>query len=134
MKKITRNEYFKLLRETGKIPPRGAYEILPLDLSGYSLSKDTGNLANKFFTEETTDKNNNYMLKGHAERGFIFLFAKNGLFRLHQVDGYSAYAFSDEQMAIFTYCEGDIFLTLFKDKASYEKEKRSTEKYYAEEY
>ena len=51
-----------------------------------------------------------------------------------RVDGYSSYAYSDEQMAVFTYAERDIYLTLFTDKAKYETEKASTIKFYEEKY
>ena len=63
-----------------------------------------------------------------------YAFAKKCKFDLVQVDGYSAYAYSDEQMAIFTYTEGDIYLTLFTDKTKYEAEKERTIKFYEEEY
>ena len=48
--------------------------------------------------------------------------------------GYSSYAYSDEQMAVFTYTEGDIYLILFTDKVKYEAEKERTIKFYEEEY
>ena len=57
---------------------------------------------------------------------------KKGKFDLVQVDGYSSYAYSDEQMAVFTYTEGDIYLTLFTDKVKYEAEKERTIKFYEE--
>lgn len=37
-------------------------------------------------------------------------------------------------MAVFTYTEGDIYLTLFTDKAKYEAEKERTIKFYEEKY
>lgn len=133
--KITRNDYYKLIRETGRIPKDDEYEIIPLDLSAYSLKDNTQKIANTIFTEETTDKNGEYMLIGHwCGENKSYVFAKQCDFEIHQVDGYSTYAFSDEQMAVFTYCEGDIYLTLFTDKEKYETEKRETIKFYKEEY
>lgn len=132
--KISRNDYFAMISNTGKIPPNGRYEILDLDLSAYHLSEDTVRIANVNFVEETKDANGNYMLRGHWLRNLCQQFADKCKFDLVQVDGYSSYAYSDEQMAVFTYCEGDITLIPFTDKAEYEKEKAETIKLYKEVY
>ena len=134
MKQIARNEYYKLIRETGRIPKDDEYEILPLDLSVYPLNETTKRIANANFTEETTNRNGNYMLSGHWWSDLSYQFAKKCEFDLVQVDGYSSYAFSDEQMAVFTYTEGDIFMTLFTEREEYESEKERTVKFYKEEY
>ena len=84
--------------------------------------------------EESTDRNGNYMLRGHWLSDLCYQFAEKCKFDLVQVDGYSSYAYSDEQMAVFTYCEGDITLTPFENKAEYEKEKADTIKFYKEMY
>ena len=84
--------------------------------------------------EETTNRNGAYMLVGHWLSDLSFKFAKRCDFKLVQVDSYSSYAFSDEQMAVFTYTEGDIYLTLFTEKEKYEKEKERTIKFYKERY
>ena len=133
-KKISRNDYYRVISEIGRIPTKGEYEILPLDLAAYSLNEGTIRIANAYFTEETTDKKGNYMLRGHWLNDRCYEFAKKCKFDLTQVDGYSAYAFSDDQMAIFTYTEGDIYLTLFTDKEKYELEKTETIRFYKEEY
>lgn len=133
-KKISRNDYYKMIRETGKIPSDNEYEIIPLDLSVYSLNEDTARIADKNFTEETTDRNGNYMLSGHWWSDLSYAFANKCNFNLTQIDGYSSYAYSDEQMAVFTYTEGDIYLTLFTDKEKYEVEKASIIKFYEEMY
>ena len=57
--KISRNDYFKLISETGRIPKDDEYEIIQLDLSAYPLNEDTVRIADKNFTEETTDRNGN---------------------------------------------------------------------------
>ena len=133
--KILRNDYFKLISETGRIPKDDEYEIIPLDLSAYPRIKDeTKKHIDKLFDEETTDKNGNYMLCGHWWSDLSYSFAKKCKFDLTQVDGYSSYAYSDEQMAVFTYTEGDIYLTLFTDREKYEAEKERTIKFYKEEY
>ena len=132
--KITRNDYYKLIRETGRIPKDDEYEIIPLDLSAYPLKGNTKKIVDAVFTEETTDRNGEYMLSGHWYGDKSYQFAKQCDFELHQVDGYSTYAFSDEQMAVFTYTEGDIYLTPFTDREKYEKEKAETIKFYEERY
>ena len=130
---IPRNDYFNMLREGKKIKD-DEYDILPLDLSAYSLNETTQRIANNNFMEETTNRNGDYMLSGHWLSDLCCAFANKCDFELHQIDGYSAYAFSDEQMAVFTYCEGDINLTPFTDKEKYEKEKADTIKFYKEVY
>ncbi len=109
-------------------------EILQLDLSAYKLSETTKRIADFTFTEETTDKNGNYLLKGHCPYNISYQFANQCDFILKQVDGFSSYAFSDEQMAVFTYCEGDICLTLFTDWEKYEREKADIIRFYQEDY
>lgn len=132
-KKIARNDYYKLIRETGRIPKEDEFEILPLDLSAYSLTETTRRIADANFSEETTNRNGEYMLSGHWYGDLSYQFAKKCKFDLVQVSGYSSYACSDEQMAIFTYTEGDIYLTLFTDREKYEKEKAETENFYRKE-
>lgn len=134
VQKIARNDYFKMISETGRVPKDDEYEILDLDLSAYHLNEDTVRIANKNFMEETTNRNGNYMLSGHWYSDLCYAFASKCKFDLVQVNGYSSYAYSDEQMAVFTYCEGDITLTPFTDKAEYEKEKAETIRFYKEEY
>ena len=134
MKYIPRNEYYKMIRETGRIPDEKEYEIADLDLSAYKLSEITVRIANVNFMEETENRNGEYMLSGHWMSDLCYQFAKKCKFDLVQVDGYSYYAYSDEQMAVFTYTEGDIYLTLFTDREKYETEKAGTIKFYEEEY
>lgn len=129
MKYIPRNEYYKIIRETGRIPDESEYEIADLDLSTYPLNEDTKRIANVNFMEETEDRNGNYMLSGHWFSDLSYHFAKRCKFDLVQVNGYSSYAYSDEQMAVFTYTEGDIYLTLFTDKAKYETEIEQMQKH-----
>ena len=49
MKYIPRNEYYKIIRETGRIPDESEYEIADLDLSTYPLNEDTKRIANVNF-------------------------------------------------------------------------------------
>lgn len=55
--------------------------------------------------EETEDRNGYYMLGGHWMSDLSYQFTNKCKFDLVQVDGYSSYAYSDEQMAVFTYTE-----------------------------
>ena len=131
---ITRNDYYKMIRETGRIPKDDEYELIPLDLSKYHLSEDTKRIANANFMEETEDRNGFYMLSGHWMSDLSYQFAEKCKFDLVLVDGYSAYAYSDEQMAVFVYCEGDITLTPFENEADYLAEKESTIQFYEDRY
>lgn len=134
MKQITRNEYYNLIRTTGRIPKNDEYDILPLDLSAYPLSEVTKRIVNTNFTEETTNRNGEYMLTGHWWSDLSWQFAKKCDFEFVQVDSYSSYAYSDVQQAVFTYTEGDIYFTPFTDKEKYETEKERTIKFYEEKY
>lgn len=132
--KISRNDYYKLISEIGRIPKDNEYEILPLNLSAYHLNEDTVRIANINFMKESTDRNGNYMLVGHWLSNLCYQFASKCKFDLTQVDTYSAYAFSDEQMVVFIYTEGDIYLIPFTDREKYEAEKAETIRFYKEVY
>ena len=134
MKYIPRNKYYKMIRETGRIPDEKEYEIADLDLSAYKLSETTARIANVNFMEETENRNGEYMLSGHWMSDLSYAFAKKCKFDLVQVNGYSSYAYSDEQMTVFTYTEGDIYLTLFTDREKYETEKARIINFYEEEF
>lgn len=132
-KAITRNDYYKMIRETGRIPKDDEYDIIPLDLSKYHLSETTERIANANFMEETENRNGFYMLSGHWFSDLCYQFAEKCKFDLTHVDGYRAYAYSDEQMAVFTYTEGDIYLTPFENEDDYLMEKTDTIKFYGED-
>lgn len=138
MKKITRNEYFALCRSlvhTGKLPDIDKeYEITPIDFSGYALNDTTKRIVDVNFMEETTDKHGEYMLAGHWFSQLSYQFADKCDFELEVIDGYSSYAFSDEQMALFTYCEGDITFSPYKDRNIYEKRKGELMEFYETHY
>lgn len=128
--KINRNDYFKMLLEHGRRDTEARYDILDLDLSKYHLRDITRKVVNNNFMEETVNRNGDYMLSGHWWANLSYSFADKCGFDLTVVDSYSAYAFSDEQMAVFTYCEGDINFTPFTDMESYLKEKKETIDFY----
>lgn len=65
MKAVSRNEYFDLIGKLGVKQTENEYEIAPLDLSKYHLNEITQRIADNNFMEESTDRNGNYMLRGH---------------------------------------------------------------------
>lgn len=131
---IPRNDYYKMIRETGRIPKDDEYDILPLDLSKYHLNETTERIVNANFMEETENRHGDYMLSGHWFSDLSYQFAEKCKFDLVQINGYSSYAYSDEQLAVFTYCEGDIYLTPYETKEEYEKEKQETINFYERRY
>lgn len=132
--KITRNDYYNLINKTGRIPKDGEYEILPLDLSAYPLTENAKKIVDAVFIEETSNEHGSYMLSGHWYSDKSFQFATQCGFEFHPVNAYNSFALSDEQMALFTYCEGDINLTLFTDKSKYDARKAKTLLFYKKCY
>ena len=45
---------------------------------------------------------------------------------------YSGFGFNDEEMLIYTWCEGDTTLAIFNDRETYQKERVATEKWFDE--
>lgn len=139
---ISRNEYCKKMQEAVATGFKSAieeveenYEISAIDFEGYdALNAATKRLVDINFLEETTDRHGEYMICGHWPGNFMHQFATKCGFDLTQIDGYSAYAFSDEQMAVITYCEGDVYFSPYKDKNLYEKRKQETIRFYKEQY
>ena len=130
MKTISRNDYFKKIADTGQISSVGEYEIAPLDLSSYKLYEKTKKIVDANFMEETTDSSGNYMLRGHWLSDCCSVFSKMCDLTLIQLDRYSAFAYSDKQLALFTYCEGDITFTPFCDMDCYNHKKSELVRYY----
>ena len=146
--KMTRNEYHKYLQKcvSRAYDPHDSYsfedywkediEIIPLDLSAYpQIKEDTAKYINVAFDKEDTDKNGNYMLRGfigdslkkwNSEKEKLNLnYAPYGFY-------YSGFGFNDEEMLIYTWCEGDTTLTLFNDSKTYQKEREEIEKWFDE--
>ena len=145
---MTRNEYHKYLQKcvSRAYDPHDSYsfedywkediEIIPLDLSAYpQIKEDTAKYINVAFDKEDTDKNGNYMLRGfigdslkkwNSEKEKLNLnYAPYGFY-------YSGFGFNDEEMLIYTWCEGDTTLTLFNDRETYQKEREEIEKWFDE--
>jgi hypothetical protein len=110
-----------------------AIEFIPLDLSAYpQLSSEIITWINKLFTEETTDRNEKYMLRGFTRWEGVEM-NKLGLTYGDGGDALSFYAYNDQEMLVYTYCEGDTTLKIFNDKAEYEAEKAENSNWYLNE-
>lgn len=146
--RMTRNEYHKYLQKcvsrvydsndsyTFEDYNKEDIEIIPLDLSAFpQIKEDTAKYINAVFDKEDIDKNGNYMLRGfigdslkrwHQDKEMLhFNYAPYGFY-------YSGFGFNDDEMLIYTWCEGDTTLTLFNDKVTYQKEREATEKWFDE--
>lgn len=144
--RCTRNEMHKILERVisdcyaGKMPMKEyfkiEFDIIPLDFSKFPQFKaDTCEYINKNFDKETTDKSGNYMLKGFIGDNLALWYRdKENLHCNYAPYGfyYSGFGFNDEELIIYTWCEGDTTITLFSDKATYLKEREATEKWYEE--
>ncbi|MCD7996416.1 MAG: hypothetical protein LUH21_04195 [Clostridiales bacterium] len=146
--RMTRNEYHTYLDKcvSRACDPTDSYswddyvkeeiEIVPLDLSGYpTLKDDTKEYINNIFDKEDTDHSGNYMLRGFIGDSLSQWYRdKDKLHCNYAPYGfyYSGFGFNDEEMLIYTWCEGDTTLTLFKDRGTYQKERMTTEQWYEE--
>jgi hypothetical protein len=115
------------------------FEYVPLDLSKYpSIEKETAKWIDKLFTQEDEDRNGNYMLRGFTgSDNYRLMFAemeKLGITDYHTPSAYALYGFNTKEMLIYTWTEGDTTLTLFNNRAEFEKEKAATIAWYKEEY
>lgn len=108
-------------------------EFEPLDLSRFpAVTKETGKWIDALFQEETSNRNGDYML-----RGLTHIVAKE-MELLHlrygdYSDDYSLWGYNDEELFIYTYCEGDTTLTIYKTVEEYNEGKAETLRWYKEE-
>ena len=109
-------------------------EWIPFDFTEYDFIKnDTRKWIDKLFTEDTTDRKGNWMLRGFTYNPYQEMNLLN-INPGNYGNGYSLYGFNDEEMLIYTYCEGDTTLHLLNDRDIYEKEKKETIDWYRKEY
>jgi len=148
--RMTRNEYHEHLQKciSRAYDPHDRYtfedykkediEIIPLDLSAYpQVKEDTAKYINAVFDGEDTDKNGNYMLRGFIYDSLEKWYRDKENLKLNYAPYgfyYSGFGFNDEEMLIYTWCEGDTTLTLFNDRETYQKEREATEKWFDENY
>lgn len=108
-------------------------EYIPLDLSAYpSIKPETAKWIDKLFSEETTDRNGNYLLRGLTRREGDEVALLNLSYGEYS-DALSFWAYNDEEMLIYIFCEGDTTLQLFTTREQYESEKAETLRWYKEE-
>mgnify|MGYP006988867322 FL=1 len=108
-------------------------EIIPLDLSAYPIPTEMAAFINRYFDTETTDRNGNYMLKAFDPgRNEYALADKLGVI-IREANGYNFWGVNEDAMLSYSWTEGDVYLTLFNDKAKFEQEIRETEDWYAKE-
>ncbi len=143
--KMTHNEYIKFLEmNASRFYNDPGYtmsqykkdadrvELLPFDLSNFpQILPETKTYINKLFETETTDRNNNYMLRGFTRHEYQEIKVLNCNIGEHSTT-YSLYAFNDNEMLIYSYCEGDTTLTIFCDHELYQVEKVNTTNWYRE--
>ena len=108
-------------------------EYIPLDLTIYTnIKPETEEKINLLFTEEDTDKHGNYMLRGFTYHAV----SEMDMLNLHYGDyskSLNFWAYNDEEMLLYTYCEGDTTLKLFVKREIYEAEKAEYLRWYKEE-
>lgn len=144
---MTHNEYLEFLRtNVSRIYNEKGYshkryldeadnvEILPFNLSAFNLTEEIKTTINNIFTEETTSKNGEYMLKGFSQTESEWYKITDKL-KLKRVMGYhySGYCFNEELNIYMTYSEGDLFLKLFTSETDYKLSLKETIEWYENE-
>ncbi len=144
---MTKNEYQKyIIKLASKVHTDPQYTIEmykkdvnaitiePLDLSGFpQIRPITGKFINALFTEEDKDIDGNYMLRGHTFHMHTEIKELNCKYGDY-TNGYSFYAYNNEELFIYTYCEGDTTLTLYPNKESYDIGYGKTRDWYKKAY
>ena len=109
-------------------------ELIPYDLTQFpSLTENTIIWINKLFDKAPeTSRRGNFMLRGftRAEGAEMRIL---GLKYGDYADALNFYAYNDDEMLLYTFCEGDTTLELFSTREAYEKEKETTRQWYKEE-
>lgn len=106
-------------------------EVIPYDLSEYNLPEEIEKAINSIFTEETTNEKGEYMLVGFSEsvEDWRKITDRLGLKRTMGYY-YSGYCHSENENMYMTYCEGDLYLKLFKNKEDYNKSLQEAIEFY----
>ena len=142
--KMTKNEARAYMREcASKLYNESGYtmkdyerdcdsiELIPLDLSKYpSIKPETAKWIDKLFNEEDVDKNGNYMLRGFTYHPIAEKDVMNMQYGDGDIDSINFWAFNEDEMLIYTYCEGDTTLHIFSTKDAYDKEYEEQLKWY----
>ena len=144
--RMTRNEYHEYLQKcvSRAYDPNDRYtfadyekesvEIIPLNLSAYpQIKDDTAKYINAVFDKEDMDKNGNYMLRCFIGDSLDKWYRDKEMLHCNYAPyGFycSGFGFNDEEMLIYTWCEGDTTLTLFNDREIYQRERKETEQWF----
>jgi hypothetical protein len=103
-------------------------------LDGYGLSESELDTIDAFFYKEREVTDNSVFITGFAHgRQYYYIAESLGLTQGFY-DGYGGYFYSDDKKIIFTFAEGDLYLTVFKNNEDYKKEKETTADWYKNEY
>lgn len=90
-----------------------------------NLHPDTVDLINRLCDKECTDADGNYDLSGFTSTqkpiAFCTAVAQKCDLRLCMDNLYYAFAYSDDQLLSFEFCEGDFTFTAYRDKRNYQK-------------
>lgn len=133
--RMTRNEYWSWVREDISRITSGAadeIEIIPLDLERFTKIKpENKTRIDKWFNEEADSEDGEYLLFGRSYHPYEEI-SLLGMETGEGNNGYSWWAYDDEQMMIYTYCEGDTSIKLFENQEQYLKKKAETEEWYIE--
>lgn len=89
-----------------------------------NLNPDTVDLINRLCDKEGTDVDGNYDLRGFTPTqkpiAFCDAVAKKCVLHLDMDSLYYAFAYSDEQLVTFEFCEGDFAFTAYRDRCKYQ--------------
>ena len=112
--------------------------LIPIDFSPFpKITKETKEYIERMFDDEDRDRNGNFMLRFFTGSDAFYFGVQIGSslkMEMKYPSSYSYYGYNDDELMLYTWCEGDAALTLFPDLESYRKEKRETIKWYAENY
>ena len=109
-------------------------QLEPIDFTPFPhVSKTNREYIERMFTEEDTDSEANYMVRGFTRHEYTekdalgMSFGDGG-------NGYSWWAYNDRELMLYTFCEGDTTLTICKTAEDYAKAKESARQFYAEKF
>jgi len=135
--RMTRNEYWNWIREdVSRITSGEAdeIEIIPLDLERFTKIKpENKTRIDKWFNEEAESEEGEYLLFSRSYHPYDEI-ALLGMEMGEGNNGYSWWAYDDEQMMIYTYCEGDTSIKLFESEERYLNKKIETEEWYIKQF
>lgn len=121
--KITIDEYNRILDEE--------YEIIPFDAGNKKINKIVNSLCNESYEDE------NYIIySGHViDNSICYSSLITNNFNNKIFDNYYYIIMSSENLlSEFSYCEGDINVTVYKNLEEYKKGVQKTKKFIEENY